>query len=85
MINAARHETLRQIAVALQQRAELAGKILPTPHLQQQLGHVARVANEVQVLLRTTGLQHELLDLAETVLRGLDHVGSADAGRMMRF
>jgi hypothetical protein len=72
MTNAARHEHLRQIASALRQRAEVRAKTVPTPYLQQQLGHVARVANEVQVLLRPTWLQHELLDLAETVLRGLD-------------
>jgi hypothetical protein len=68
----ARHENLRQIASALRQLAEARRSALSTPHLRQQLGHMVRIADAVQVVLRPNALHVEMLDLAETVLRGLD-------------
>ena len=71
MLKGARHENLQQVAAALRRRADGHGNAVP-PHLRQELRHLTRMADQVHVLLRTSALRQELLDLAETVLRGLD-------------
>jgi hypothetical protein len=72
MSNTARHENLRRIASAQRQHAEARGSACSIPHLRQQLDHMVRIADAVLVLLRPKMLQGEMMDLAETVLRGLD-------------
>ena len=91
MLKAARHENLRLIATTLRRRAEAHGNTVPS-HLRLQQRHLTRIASEVQVLLLNAGLQQELLDLAETVLRGLDqqlrafeNAAVAHTGRQARF
>jgi hypothetical protein len=73
MTNVARRDHLRRAASTISEDAEArCTQLSEAPDLQAQLRGVMRISEQVQLLLGDIVIPDDMLDLGETVLRGLE-------------